>query len=49
MLDLEENSKLLENIDRRFKNLGESLWHRKSRKRVRKFRKTNIRRRFLER
>lgn len=49
MLDLEENSKLLENIVNRLENLGESLWHRRGRKKIRKFRKTNIKRRFLER
>ena len=49
MLDLEENSKLLENIAGKFKNLGESLWLKKIRKRPGKFRKTDIRRRFLER
>lgn len=29
MLDLEENSKLLETIKEKIKDLGESLWHSK--------------------
>lgn len=49
MLDLEENSKLLETIKEKIKDLGESLWHRKKYKTIKRFRKWNIERGFLER
>ena len=41
MLELEENSKLLQTLEQKLKDLGDSLWHRKNAKKIRRIRKTN--------
>ena len=49
MFGLEENSKLLEELENKLKELGESLWHFKIGKWIKGIRKRNIKRRFLAR
>jgi len=39
MLDLEENSKKLQELKKRLEQIGDSLWRRKQRKRVKRVRK----------
>jgi len=41
MLDFEENKRNLQNMQSKLKELGESLWHFKIRKRIRKIRRRN--------
>lgn len=41
MLELEENSKLLQTLEQKLKDLGDSLWHCKNAKKVGRIRKTN--------
>ena len=48
MLELEENSKLLDSLSKKIQDLGESLWHSKTRIRIIRFRETDNGRKFLE-
>ena len=49
MIELEENTKLLKKLEEKLKELGESLWHFKTRKWIKRITKRNIERRFLAR
>ena len=48
MIELEENSRLLENMSKKIKELGESLWHTKTKRRIDWAGATNSSRKFLE-
>ncbi len=41
MLDFEENRRILANLDKKLKEIGESLWHNKIKKRARRIRTKN--------
>ena len=48
MLELEENSKLLDSLAKKTQDLGESLWHSKTRIRINRFREKDNGRELLE-
>ena len=48
MLELEENEKQLQELLQKLQELGESLWHISTRKRITRIRKANFGRKFLE-
>lgn len=48
MLELEENTRLLQLLKEKTQELGESLWHSRVRKAISKIRKTNHGRKLLE-
>ena len=48
MLELEDNIKELESLKAKLKEIGESLWHWKRKRRTFKIRKRNTRSKFLE-
>ena len=48
MLELEENTRLLQTLKEKLKKLGESLWHNQFRKAIKWIRKTNNGRKILE-
>lgn len=48
MLELDENSKLLDKLNKKIIDLGESLWHISIRNRTITFGRTNNERKFLE-
>lgn len=47
MLELEENKKQLIELNKKLKELGESLWHNSIRRKTKKFRRKNYTRKFL--
>ena len=49
MLELEENTRLLKNLEEKLKELGESLWHCKTRTRIKRIRKRDYARKYLAR
>ena len=49
MIELEENSKLIETLNNKLMDLGESLWHKKNRRGTKKIRTANYEKWFLER
>lgn len=49
MIELEENLKLLKNLEEKLKDLGESLWHFYIRKRIKKIRSRNSKAKLLAR
>lgn len=48
MFDYEENAKRLNTLKIKLKDLGDSLWHFKFRKRIKNIRRTNSNTKFLE-
>ena len=49
MVDLSENTRKLENLEKRLTEMGDSLWHSKAIKKVKRIRSRNTKRRFLVR
>ena len=49
MLELEENLKKLELAGKKLQDLGESLWHKKLRNKIKRIRKSNNENKFLAR
>ena len=49
MLDFEENKRHLQNLELKLKELGESLWHIKIKRRIINFRRKNKQCKFLGR
>ena len=48
MIELQENSRILQVLKEKIHELGESLWHREIKKTIKKFRNKNYGRKLLE-